>query len=207
MHNWVSCGSCTCGIFCFDSSLIWYKTLGSHLTPNMLHVCQLSCVITFPFSSCSEQVRLPECHPSGCPPPTQTQLWPWRWWGIYLRRRAVCATRWGETRLTPWLCSHGIQQRGGGYRWWDLHHWCEGGTAALRNIFWSPYFDKVSWRPNLNRTPCPDGARTVGHLTFRKENKRLWRKQEKLKLTSLTISPGTAAIMWRLIMNLLLVQL
>ena len=47
-------------------------------------------------------------------------------------------------------------------------------------------------------------ARTP-HL--QKQNPLLWTKHEKLKFTSLTVSPGTAAVEWFLIMNLLSVQL
>ena len=31
--------------------------------------------------------------------------------------------------------------------------------------------DKVSWRPNFNRTQCPDDAKTAGHQTCRKQTK------------------------------------
>ena len=60
-------------------------------------------------------------------------------------------------------------------------------------------------KTKFNRTRCPDDTKT-GHQTFRKQNQWLWTKQEKLKFTSLTISPGTAAAKWFLIMNLLSVQ-
>ena len=48
---------------------------------------------------------------------------------------------------------------------------------------------------------------TLGYQTCRIQTPWLWTKQEKLKFTSLTISPETAAVKWLLIMNLLLVQL
>ena len=47
-------------------------------------------------------------------------------------------------------------------------------------------------RLNFNRTWCPD-VKTIGHQTCRKQDLWLWTKLEKPKITSLTISPGTAA--------------
>ena len=67
--------------------------------------------------------------------------------------------------------------------------------------------DKVSLRPNFNSTWSSHDAKTVGQQTCTKQNLWLWTKREKLKFTSLTISPGTAAVKWLLIVNLLLVQL
>ena len=65
----------------------------------------------------------------------------------------------------------------------------------------------MPWRPEFNRTQCPDDAKSVGHQTCRKQNSLLWTKQDKLRFTSLTISPETAAVEWYLITNLLSVQL
>ena len=79
----------------------------------------------------------------------------------------------------------------------------------MLHILLSILEDKVSWRPKFNRTQSSDNAKTVGHQTCRKKKKilLLWTKHEKLKFTSLTISPETAAVEWFLIMNLLLLQL
>ena len=56
-----------------------------------------------------------------------------------------------------------------------------------------------SWRPNVNRTCCPNDAKTVGHQTLKKWNPWSWTKQEKLKFISLMISHGTAAVKWLLL--------
>ena len=64
----------------------------------------------------------------------------------------------------------------------------------------------MSWGPNFYRTLCPDDAKISGHQTCRKQNPWWWTKHEKLKFTSLIISPGSAAIDWSLIMKLFSVQ-
>ena len=40
--------------------------------------------------------------------------------------------------------------------------------------FLSTLQDKVSWRPNFDRTWCPDDAKIVGHQTYIEENPWLW---------------------------------
>ena len=52
--------------------------------------------------------------------------------------------------------------------------------------FFNTLEGEISWRPNFNRTRCPE--KQVGHQTCRKQNPWLWAKQEKLKFTSLTVS-------------------
>ena len=42
-------------------------------------------------------------------------------------------------------------------------------ASAVLHIFFSTLQDKVSWRPAINRTWCPDDAKTTGHQTHRKE--------------------------------------
>ena len=59
---------------------------------------------------------------------------------------------------------------------------------------------------NLNRMRCPDGPKTIGHQTCRKQTPGLWTKHEQFKFTSLIISPGAAARDWFLISTLLSVQ-
>ena len=60
---------------------------------------------------------------------------------------------------------------------------------------------KIDW------TRCPDDVRTRKYQTCGKQNSWLWTQQEKLKFTSLIISPGTPAVKCLLIMTLLSVQL
>ena len=91
-----------------------------------------------------------------------------------------------------------------------LWEWDEAVSRMSLNACLSTtvnFLDKVSGWPTFNMTRCPDDAKAVGHQTCRKQILWLWTKQEKLKFTSLTISPGTAAVEWLLIMNLLSVQL
>ena len=79
--------------------------------------------------------------------------------------------------------------------------------AVLHFFFLSPCRTKCPGYQISIGTWCPNNAKTVGHQTCRKQNPKLWTKQEKFKFTRLTISPGTAAIKRLLIMNLLSVQL
>ena len=54
------------------------------------------------------------------------------------------------------------------------------GQSVLEARF---YWDMVSW-----------WYKTIGYQTCRKQDLQLWPKHEKLKFTSLTITPGTAAL-------------
>ena len=92
------------------------------------------------------------------------------------------------------------------YSDWFKENKIPAHRTLVLHIFWAPYRTKCLGCQFFYRTQCPDDAQIV-HQTRRKQNLWLWTKQEKLKFTSLTISPGTAAAKWLLIMNLLSVQL
>ena len=55
-----------------------------------------------------------------------------------------------------------------------------GLVLAQRCTFFEHLTGQVFWRPELNRTRCPDDAKTVGHQTYRKQNLLMWTKHEKL---------------------------
>ena len=65
--------------------------------------------------------------------------------------------------------------------WSCVHCWWFSMKGSVAH-FLSTLQDKVSWRPNFNRTRCPDEAKTVGHKTCRKQNPWLWTKPEKLEV-------------------------
>ena len=85
-----------------------------------------------------------------------------------------------------------------------IHFCVKKHTCPMLHIFLSAH-----------RTMCPVDQILIGHGLLmmqkqqdtRKQHMWLWTKQEKLKFTSLTVSPEKAAVKWPLIMNLLSVQL
>ena len=63
----------------------------------------------------------------------------------------------------------------------------------MLHIFFSASLDKVSWRPNVNRTWCPDDTKKKKkkrHQTCRIQKAWLWTKHQKLKFTWLITSSG-----------------
>ena len=53
-------------------------------------------------------------------------------------------------------------------------------SVAFFLFFFSTFYllDKVSWRPNFDRTHCPGDAKAVGHQTCRKPNLCLGTEQK-----------------------------
>ena len=77
---------------------------------------------------------------------------------------------------------------------------------AVSHIFFQHLTGQRSWRNFFNRTQCPDDANTVRHQIA--ENKICGCEQNRKSWSwHHWQCPGTAAVKWPLIMNLLLVQL
>ena len=69
-------------------------------------------------------------------------------------------------------------------------------TTSMLHIFLSTLSDKVSWRPNFNKTWCPDDSKTIGHQTCEKQHLRLWTKHEKLKFTEMIANRSVNWATW-----------
>ena len=65
----------------------------------------------------------------------------------------------------------------------------------------------MSWRPDCKRTRCSDDVKNSRTPDLQKTKSEGVNETGKVEVQLLAISPGTAAVEWLVIMNLLSVQL